>query len=114
VNATLFAERLGATGRDYAVTLTVANSSKTWGQLVWGARTKIIYFQPGDDKSYQALFFSTLPSQPAMEVPPLQSRQLQFLATFPDDGVYVLEVDLCRQFGGNCLVQKYISVGKGG
>ena len=45
-----------------------------------------------------------------MTVPTSDSREIRFFAEFPDDGLYVVETDLCKRFGGNCVAQKYISI----
>ena len=108
--------------------LTLTNTSKSLYQSITfedehtkslietGSRThrgrylEIIYFLLGQTRRQVASFSSQLSPETTIFVPPLESRQVRFLAEFPSDGVYIVETNFCPFEGKECLVQKYVSV----
>lgn len=126
--AELSLEKLDPLKRQYEITLTLTNTSKSLYQSITfedehtkslietGSRThrgrylEIIYFLLGQTRRQVASFSSQLSPETTIFVPPLESRQVRFLAEFPSDGVYIVETNFCPFEGKECLVQKYVSV----
>ena len=97
--------------RLFEVTLTVTNASKTLAQSLVPEDLDVLYFQPGQAMASRATYSSLPSTRMSFAVPPSESRALRYLAQFPRDGVYVVEVDVCRRWGQSCLAEKYIAVG---
>jgi hypothetical protein len=103
-------EALNLAKRQYEVTLTVTNLSKTHRQAVMAQEVEVLYFQPNDGTAKRAMFSSLSSPQSSIQVPVSDTQQIRFFAEFPKDGVYVVEANPCKKFGHSCVTQKYISV----
>ena len=110
IKADLSLERLNALKRQYEITLTLTNESKTLREGVMAEDVEVLYFRPTEKTAIRATFSSLSSTHTLIDVPVSESRQLRFLAEFPHDGVYIVEVNLGKKFGNNCLSQKYVSV----
>ena len=111
IKTELSLENLNPPKRQYEITLTLTSASKTLFQTLRAEDIEVLYFHPGQTTPMHATFSSLSSPHTVTHVPVLESRQIRFLAEFPEDGVYVVETDLCkRNPGNNCLAQKYVSV----
>jgi hypothetical protein len=96
--------------RQYEVTLTVSNASKTLSQIVHPNLVDITFFKPGEKETYAARFISRPISKSGIYVPVGESRDFRYLVEFPSDGSYILETNICQDWGHNCLTQKMVYV----
>lgn len=108
VRVSISAEPLG--GRKYALAVAVANSSRSLKQIITLRYADIFYSRVGSNSIAHASVLTRLPGEPSIDVPPSDSRELHYYVEFPEDGVYLVEVDLCRHLSSNCLAQKYVAV----
>ena len=110
ITTELQVKTLSTSRRAYEVTMTVTNLSSSLNQLLFPERMQVVFFQLNSPESSYATFESRSSTGTAIEVPTSESRDIHFLAEFPEDGIYVVEVNLCREFGSNCPVQRYVAV----
>lgn len=110
VRADLSVLPLDQVTRQYEVTLTVHNASKTLSQLVKPDLFVITFFKPTEKETHTAHFMSRSNFDAEIDVPAGESRDFRYLAEFPGDGTYILEINLCEEQHHNCLAQKMVHV----
>lgn len=108
VKVEIDAAPLDQSTRQYEILLTVTNSSKTSSQVVLAEDLDVIFFKPGETAAGHAKFMTSL-SVEEITVPVNESRVIHLFGQFPSDGIFVVEANLCKSLGTNCLAQKYVS-----
>ena len=108
IRAQLSVETLDAHTRSYEIVLSVHNANKTLSQIVQPSEIEVFFFEQGEIKQGRARFSSTQQVSSGVRIPTQESREFRFFVSFPRDGVYIVESNVCAKHSHNCLAQRYV------
>ena len=111
IKQTLSFSKLDGAKRQYAIILSISNSSKVLTQSINARIVDIAFSRPGQPVIGHAKFISAIDEDAPYRVPVSEAREIPFLVEFPTSGTYLVETDICHILNEACPVQRYIFVG---